>query len=236
MAFGNAIAIQSSIMDHFRAQTPVPELSDPLAVPASETLSAAEISTLAVPTSEPQPAAGMSALGGPSSLADVSAPALLENSATRLEDLDGQITGMFGVMDARRSNSDVIGTRMSQLQLIQTALNAAGRVGNEDIKLKDLTIITPEGPVNAEVFIRRNELTELLQITELGPDAKIGPQVQTAIDQTRTEQSQLNGRTEQDMMQLQQLVQQRGQVIELTTKLLDAIHQSQKAILSNLGR
>lgn len=236
MAFGNAIAIQRASFEHFRRGTSAPEPTDPLAVPASETLSAAEISALSVPASETPPAAEISALRGPSSLADVSAEALLENSATRLGDLDSQITGMFGVMDARRSNSDVIGTRMSQLQLIQTALNAAGRVGNEDVKLKDLTIITPEGPLNAEVFIRRHGLTELLQITDLGPDAKIGPQVQTAIDQTRTEQSQLNGRTEQDMMQLQQLVQQRGQVIELTTKLLDAIHQSQKAILSNLGR
>lgn len=207
-------------IDRFIHGTTTATPPDALAAPAAQLLSEAEIA----------------ALGNLSGLTEVSAEALLENSATRLADLDSQVTGMFGAMDARRANSDVLGTRMSQLQMIQTALNSAGRVGNEDIKLENLTIQTPDGPVNALTFIRRNGLSEVLQLSEIGPETKIGPQVQSAIDQTRTEQSQLNGRSEQDMMQLQQLVQQRGQVIELTTKLLDSIHQSQKAILANLGR
>lgn len=200
--------------------TPRPTASDVLTAPAAQLLSETEIAALA----------------DVSGLSEVSAEALLESSATRLADLDGQITGMFGVMDARRANSDVLGTRMAQLQMIQTALNSAGRVGNEKIKLENLTIETPDGKMNALTFIQRNGLAEVLQLADIGPKTEIGPQVQSAIDLTRTEQSQLNGRSEQDMMQLQQLVQQRGQVIELTTKLLDAIHQAQKAILANLGR
>lgn len=175
--------------------------------------------------------------GSTPGLTEMSAGGLLEYADGRLGDVDEQINMLFETMDGRRRASNEISATMEQIQTLQTAMNALGVDSDDQRRIDEITVVTPDGEMTAEAFIRQHDLAGALGLEAPLTDKKINlSQLESAVDALRSQQTQLNSRTEMDMLQMQQLVQQRSQVIELTTKLLEAMNQSQKAILQNLGR
>lgn len=167
----------------------------------------------------------------------LSAGNLLGNLEARLGDFDTQINGLMSAITGRTNASQALSARMQHLQALLTALSANGKDGQEKMKLENLTVGTGEDAMNALDYIRKYGLEEDLNNHGLTPDSKLSvSNVQSALDQLRLVQGQLNGRTEMEMLSLQELTNKRSQAVELTSKLMEAMNQSMRTILGNLGR
>lgn len=168
--------------------------------------------------------------------------ALMMMLRIRLGDLDEQINGAMGEIEDNTRNSEEIQEKLAALNAVESAL---GDIGDDDnMRLNEIEVTFQGRTYTADELIEEYGIEEfrvgsdsLIQDGNVDGDTRITRQHVTAAKEAlQSKARRINSKNEMLMVQLQSSMQQRTQIITMTTQALSALNEGMKSISQNIGR
>lgn len=168
--------------------------------------------------------------------------ALMMMLRIRLGDLDKQINGAMTEIEDNTRNSEVIQEKLAALNAVESAL---GDIGDNDHRRLDEIEVNFQGRTyTADELIEEYDISEfragsssVLQGGNVNGEIRITRQHVTAAKEAlQSKARRINSKNEMLMVQLQSSMQQRTQIITMTTQALSALNEGMKSISQNIGR
>lgn len=156
----------------------------------------------------------------------------------RVDDMDQQIASHMDALEQASNDSQQLTRQQEALNQILAAAQAAGTGDEKKFDPNGLMIEIQ----NADGTTR--EIAASVLLREVGhPPIRVNgegkatvAQLETLINGVKIASRKINSSNEMRMMQIQTLTQQRTQVIQMSTNILQKLNEATSAIVGNLGR
>ena len=156
---------------------------------------------------------------------------LIALAESRLNDLDGQIGAIMVDLQTRSQQVEGLGEKIQVLQAVRVPMVTAGSVKAGDKEdPTDLKLEWHGEEIHVDELLERYDISG---VTHKKGKIPLGS-IDERINQFQTEITGLNSGNELAMIGLQSLMSQRSQVVEMATRMLSSLSESQMAIIMNL--
>ncbi len=167
--------------------------------------------------------------------ASVSPGSILSTARLRLEDIDQQIRTGLTELEEKSAQAQRLNTQIAALNSIQSAINQ--KDGRKEINGNHLvTWAGQEQP--AYKVLEEVELADLLgsYVPDEGKFGKLNLQaLEKRVQALQQHLSRTNAGNELQMVDMQNQMQRRSEILQLATMMLRSVHESQLAIIRNLS-
>lgn len=164
----------------------------------------------------------------PSEAGSLGPQSILSETAASVRSTDAQIREIHGSIRRDLDTMDALSRQQSALQAIREALQEKTTDAGKAIDLSTLTV-----RVGTETRSAAALATEL----GLNLEPKVSQNMLASrIDSLDAQRKNLEGRQESRHLALQDLLHRRSQALELASNLIRSIHETEKALVGNVGR